>query len=138
MNDQHPGEKNLSTFRILFLIKGILDLLIAFLGLIYISIGAFAGSVFFEASTRSGDNVPFNLGNLFIIIGVAMLGIALITGIPALMASARFKQKRGRTLIIVAAAINCLTGVLGVVLCIFTILEVQKPEVRELFDENGG
>ncbi|PWL24673.1 MAG: hypothetical protein DCO96_12770 [Fluviicola sp. XM-24bin1] len=138
MNEQHPGEKNLNTFRILFLIKGILDFLIAFIGLIYIAVGAVVGDAIADEAARNGDYMPFNPGNMFLIFGVVMVALALITGVPAIMASQRFNQKRGRTLIIVAAAINCITGVLGIVLCIFTIIEVQKQEVREVFDANGG
>lgn len=138
MNEQHPGEKNLNTFRILFLIKGILDFLIAFIGLIYIAVGAVVGDTIADEAARNGDYMPFNPGNMFLIFGVVMVALALITGVPAIMASQRFHQKRGRTLIIVAAAINCITGVLGIVLCIFTIIEVQKQEVREVFDANGG
>lgn len=138
MNEQHPGEKNLNTFRILFLIKGILDFLIAFIGLIYIAVGPVVGDTIADEAARNGDYMPFNPGNMFLIFGVVMVALALITGVPAIMASQRFHQKRGRTLIIVAAAINCITGVLGIVLCIFTIIEVQKQEVREVFDANGG
>ena len=138
INGQHPGEKNLNTYKILFLIKGILDLLISLIGLIYIAIGSFASSAFEEAAYRSGEEIPFNPANLFVIFGVVMLIIALGTGIPALMASSRFQQRRGRTFIIVAAAINCITGILGILLCIFTVIELQKPEVRELFDANDN
>lgn len=136
MNDIHPGEKNLNTFKILFLIKGIFDFLIALLGIIYIAIGALAGSAFEEAAYRNGETMPFNPGNIFLIIGIIMVVFALITGIPAIMASSRIQQKRGRTFIIIAAAINCLTGILGILLCVFTIIELQKPDVRELFEAN--
>jgi len=138
MNEQHPGEKNLNTYKILFMIKGIFDLLIALIGLIYIAIGAVAGSAIEEAAYRSGDDLPFNPGSIFLIFGIIMIVIALITGVPALMASSRIQQRRGRSFIIIAAAINCITGVLGIVLCIFTVIELQKPEVRELFDANDN
>ncbi|MCR9173271.1 MAG: hypothetical protein NXI10_12290 [bacterium] len=136
MNEQHPGEKNLNTFKILFLIKGIFDLLIALLGFIYIAIGSFTGPAFEAASRIDGQTMPMDPGSFFMIIGVVLLVLAMVTGIPALMASNRWQQKRGRNFIIVAAAINCLTGVLGILLCIFTVIELQKPEVKELFDEN--
>lgn len=100
--------------------------------------GPVVGDTIADEAARNGDYMPFNPGNMFLIFGVVMVALALITGVPAIMASQRFHQKRGRTLIIVAAAINCITGVLGIVLCIFTIIEVQKQEVREVFDANGG
>ena len=100
--------------------------------------GAVVGDAIADEAARNGDYMPFNPGNMFLIFGVVMVALALIKGVPAIMASQRFNQKRGRTFIIVAAAINCITGVLGIVLCIFTIIEVQKQEVREVFDANGG
>ena len=134
----HPGEKNMNTFRILFLIKGILDLLIGLIGLLYLSIGAFAGDLFQESAQRTGESLPFNTTVIFVFVGIVLLVLALITGIPALMASSRFKKRSGRTFIIVAAAFNCLTGILGILLCIFTIIELQKPDVKSLFAENDA
>ena len=135
---KHPGEQNLNTFRILFLIKGILALLIVFLGIFYASLGSFVSGIAREEALQKGEQVPFDPAYIFIIIGgiISLLGLA--TSISALMASQRLNQKRGRTFIIVAAAINCLTGVLGVILCVFTIIELQKPEVKEVFEANDG
>ncbi|XOV68157.1 MAG: hypothetical protein ACFHU9_03085 [Fluviicola sp.] len=138
MHQQHPGEKNLNTYRILFLIKGILDLCIAFIGFIYIGIGSMAGRFFDRLSYETGEDIPVNPGIFFVIVGVILILLALFTGIPALIASKRFSQKRGRTFIIIAAAINCLTGLLGILLCIFTVLELQKPAVKEIFAQNDG
>lgn len=134
----HPGEKNLNTFRILFLIKGILDLLICLIGIFYMAIGGFAGAAFEEASRQTGESVPFNPGVLFVVIGLIILLFGVALGVPALIASKRISERRSRTFIIVAAAINCLSGVLGILLCIFTIIELQKPEVRELFAQNDA
>lgn len=131
----HPGEKNLNTFRILFLIKGILDLLLIFVGLIYVMVGSFAGQVIEHDMARTGQHMPVNPGSFFMVIGVVLISLALITGIPALMASAKFQRREGRTFIIVAAALNCLTGILGIILCIFTVLELQKPEVKEILND---
>lgn len=138
MNEQHPGEKNLNTFKILFLVKGIFDMLIILGGILYITIGQVMGEVIREDINSSGGHMPFNPAIFFTIIGIILMVIGLATGILAFMASARFGQKRGRTLIIVAAAVNCLTGILGIALCVFSIIEVQKPAVKELFTENGG
>lgn len=135
---KHPGEQNLNTFRILFLIKGILALLIVFLGIFYASLGSFVSGIAREEALQKGEQVPFDPAYIFIIIGGIITLLGLATSISALMASQRLNQKRGRTFIIVAAAINCLTGVLGVILCVFTIIELQKPEVKEVFEANDG
>jgi len=136
MLEQHPGEKNLNTYKILFLIKGIFDLLIALIGIIYIVIGSISSDAFEYTSEVNNEVMPVNPGTIFFVAGIVLILIALITGVPALMASSKLGRKEGRTFIIVAAAINCITGVLGILLCIFTVLELQKPEVREVFDAN--
>ncbi|GAB5418544.1 MAG: hypothetical protein Crog4KO_03010 [Crocinitomicaceae bacterium] len=134
----HPGEKNLNTYRILFLIKGIFDLLIIIIGAIYALLGSVMSEQMQRDAMRTGQELPFDPSTFFTIIGIVLVLIAIITGVPALMASARFKQKRGRTFIIVAAGINCLTGILGIILCIFTVMELSKPAVKEVFAENDG
>lgn len=134
----HPGEKNLNTYRILFLIKGILDLLLVLVGVIYASLGTFMSEVMRQDALQYGREMPMDPSVIFVTAGIIITIIALLTGIPALMASARLNQKRGRTFIIVAAAINCLTGVLGIILCIFTVMELSKPQVKELFAQNDA
>ena len=46
------------------------------------------------------------------------------------------KEYKNATFIIVVSVINCLTGILGIVLGILTIIEIQKPEVSALFEAN--
>lgn len=127
------GEKNLNTYRILFLIKGIFDLLIILFGVLYMVLGQVVGGVIEDDMLRHGDPMPFNPASLFVVFGVVMAVIGLITGIPALMASSKLSRRENRSFIIVAAALNCITGILGILLCIFTILELQKPAVKEVF-----
>jgi hypothetical protein len=85
---------------------------------------------------RHRQELPFDPSSFFMTIGVVITIIAVLTGIPAIMASTRLNQKRGRTFIIVAAGINCLTGILGILLCIFTVIELNKPDVKEVFAAN--
>ena len=131
----HPGEKNLNTYRILFLIKGILDLLLVLIGIIYIAMGSvMSNAIAYDMASR-GQHMPFDPGSLFTTVGFVLVALALITGIPALIASNKLQRREGRTFIIVAAAVNCLTGILGILLCIFTIIELQKPDVKEVLKD---
>lgn len=128
-----PGEKNLNTYRILFLIKGILDLLLTLAGLLYIVIGSIVGEAIRNDPFQNAEELPFDPSSIFTTVGIILIVISLLTGIPALIATAKIQRRESRSFIIVAAALNCLTGVLGIILCIFTVLELQKPHVREVF-----
>lgn len=128
-----PGEKNLNTYRILFLIKGIFDLLISLIGLLYIVIGSFVGDAMRNDPFYNDANMPFDPSSLFVTVGVILIVISLVTGIPALIATSKIQKRENRSFIIVAASLNCLTGILGILLCIFTVLELQKPQVKEVF-----
>jgi hypothetical protein len=74
---------------------------------------------------------------LLIGIGSAGACIAFIFGILTLMVPKYLKETRNYNFILVVAVLNCLTGVLGILLGVFTIIELNKPEVRKLFDKEN-
>jgi len=133
-----PGEKNLNTYRILFIVYGCLMFLGTFLGLIYASLGSFIGGIVEDDMTRQGADLPINPATFIMAIGIGITIFTAVMGILGIMASVRIKQRRSRKFIIVVAAITCLSGLLGILLCIFTIIELQKPEVKAVFAENDG
>jgi len=57
-------------------------------------------------------------------------------GILTLFASKYLKEIKNYNFIFVVAILNCLTGILGIVLGIFTIIELNKPDVKALFNKN--
>ena len=120
---------NLGTYRILFLVKGILTLSVALLFLLYVGLG-FAFTASFEINNH---NEPFNPGILFIVIGGIGLIISVTFGVLTLMASKYLKEVKNYNFIFTVAIINCLTGVLGILLGVFTLIELSKPEVKALF-----
>ena len=62
-----PG-RNLETYRILFIIKGVLNLLICLIGFMYVVMG------FIFPTSGMTSNFPFNLFNLiFFIFGMALV-----------------------------------------------------------------
>lgn len=134
----NPGEKNLNTFRILFIVYGCLMFLGTFLGLIYASLGSVIGGLMEEDLARQGADMPFNPATFITMIGLFITIFTAALGILAIMAGVRLKQRRSRKFIIVVSAVTCLSGLLGILLCIFTIIELQKPEVKAVFEENGG
>ena len=125
---------NLNTFRILYLIKGILALAGSLFFVLYACFGLFFQSAF-ESIPEQDVEMPFNPGNIFIIIGAIGFVIAIIIGILNIMASNYIKVVKKYNFIFAIAVINCLTGILGIILGIFTFIELGKPEVKALFEK---
>lgn len=71
------------------------------------------------------------------VIGCVGAFFALVFGILTLMASKYLKEASHYNFILVMAVLNCLTGVLGILLGVFTIIELNKPEVRALFNKEN-
>ena len=124
---------NLNTFRTLYLVKGILNLLFV---LFFLAYGVF-GLFIMNGDQFKVDNIGFNPGVLLIVIGCVGAFIAFIFGILTLMVPKYLKETRNYNFILVVAILNCLTGVLGILLGVFTIIELNKPEVRKLFNKEN-
>lgn len=122
---------NLSTFKALFLVKGILNMLLALFFLAYIGFGSIMSNII--AGETVNDPPPFDPAIIFYVIGAIGFVLALALGIITILASKYLGEERNHTFILVAAIINCLTGILGILLGIFTIIELSKPHVKELF-----
>lgn len=120
---------HLSTFSVLYLIKGILTLLFSFLPLIYMGMGGF-----FMGMDHHTNG--FNPGIIFLIVGGFFFVVVVVIGILEIMASKYLKEARKHKFIFAIAIVNCFTGILGILLGVFTIVELNKPEVKTLF-ENG-
>lgn len=123
---------NLSTFRILFLVKGILTLCFSLFFILYAGMGHFFGSL---TDFNHNNEVPFNPGIIFIIIGGIGFLICLAIGILTLLASKYIKETKNYNFIFAISIINCLTGILGILLGVFTLIELNKPEVKKLFEK---
>ncbi|GAL67469.1 hypothetical protein [Jejuia pallidilutea] len=122
---------NLNTFRILFLVKGIITLCFSVFFILYAGMGFF----FNAAIEHSSENpeLPFNFGWFFVIIGGLGVIICIVLGILTLLASKYLKEVKNYNFIFVIAILNVLTGILGILLGVFTLIELTKPEVKKLF-----
>ena len=121
---------NLNTFRILFLVKGILALVFSLFFVFYAGLGIFVG----EIIQSEPHSPPFNPGIIFIIIGAIGFIITVAMGVLAILVSKFINERRNYNFIYVVALINALSGVLGILLAIFTLIELSKPEVKDLFN----
>ncbi len=65
-----------------------------------------------------------------------MLTISL--GILNLLASKYIKETKNYNFIFAVAVVNCLTGILGILLGVFTLIELTKPEIKPLFNKSSS
>lgn len=123
-------KNNLSTFKILFIVKGVLNLAVALFFILYMFLGVF----FVNNDAIANDpSLEFNPGILLIIIGGIGTLLAIIFGILTILAGRYLTEHKNYTFILVIAILNCLSGILGILLGVFTIIELSKPEVKVLF-----
>lgn len=122
---------NLNTFKILFLIKGILTLCFSLFFLFYAGLGVFFSRI--PEFANNAEPMPFNPGDIFFYIGVVGFVITVVLGTLTIIASNYIDKKQNYTFVFVVAIVNVLTGVLGILLAVFTLIELTKPAVKELF-----
>jgi putative copper export protein len=125
-------DHNLGIYRILYIIKGVFTLLFSLLPLIYISIASFV----FNNAELPEDQA--HLGTMLMMtLGIVVFLFLLALGILTLLTAKYLGEKRNYDFIFVMAIVNCLTGILGIILGIFTILELNKPHVKRLFGKTA-
>ena len=122
---------NLNTFRVLYIVKGVLSLLAA---LFFVGYLAFLNIFINESTTMPDANIDV-MSVLNIIMGIGFI-LCLVVGILTLMAANYIGQTRNYTFVLVIAILNCLSGILGIILGVFTIIEINKPHIKMLFDQN--
>ena len=122
---------NLNTFKILFIIKAVFNL---FGALIFLGYGFFMSMVFTDAATTAQD-MPFNISNFIGIIAGLGFILCLVFAIVTFLAGRYLGKAKNYTFILVVSILNCLTGISGILLGIFTILEINKPHVKVLFEK---
>jgi len=116
-----------------FIYAGIVGLLGLFFG-IYIVLGlVMAASV--ASSGASGAAPGAAIGGIFVVIGgLAMLftwgkaALLIVSGIS-------MRRRRRRTLSFVVACISCLNIPMGTALGVFTLIVLNRPSVKALYDQ---
>jgi ABC-type Fe3+ transport system permease subunit len=125
------SENNLNTLVVLHYVKAGLNVLAILFFALYIGLGLFMSNTM---SHEIGNDLQYFPAKIFITIGIVGVFICVIVGILDLLAAKYIKQRKNHTFIIVVAAIHCISGLLGIGIGIFTIIELTKPEVKRLFD----
>jgi len=127
--------QNLETLKIFHYVFAGLTALAGCFPIIHLVLGIF----FVVAGTspnKGTDPLPPAIFGWFFIAVAAVLIVTFWTlAAVTFTAARRLGQRRSRTFCLVVAAILCLMMPLGTVLGIFTILLLQKPNVRAMFGE---
>ncbi|QWP76494.1 hypothetical protein J5226_23415 [Lysobacter sp. K5869] len=82
-----------------------------------------------NASVNFPEGRAYALGLLALLVAV---NVAF--GVVSYLAAQRLRQRRGRKLCQIAAALTCLSFPLGTVLGVFTFVVLNRPSVRAAFD----
>lgn len=122
---------SLDTFKILFIIKGVFNVLLGLFFSVYIFIGSIIAA---DIRRNEMRDVPFNPEAVITLIGVIGLVFFIFLAVMTFMAAKKLNDRTGSTFIIIAACLNVFTGLLGILLCIFTIIELQKPHIKAIFN----
>jgi hypothetical protein len=127
---QYMPTDNLSTFATLHLVKGILTILFS----LFFLFSIFLGSVLSFVPIDNNAQMSFNAGSFIIVIAVVGFLITVTIGILTILAGKYIKERRNYNFIFAISILNCLIGVLGIILGIFTILDLNKPHVKAQFE----
>ncbi|MGB5981714.1 MAG: hypothetical protein WBG46_06185 [Nonlabens sp.] len=125
-----PRSNNLNTLAILHLVKAILTFLFSLFFVLYMFMGKFIGDM---AEVNSEMNSEFNISAIFVIIGTVGMLFCILFGVLNLLSYSYLSKKKNYNFIFAVSIINCLTGILGILLGVFTLIEINKPEVKSLF-----
>jgi hypothetical protein len=124
-------EQHLRILSIMHYVYAGLLALLSLVGLIYV----FAGGVFLVAPSppRGQPPPPAALAWMFIAIGGAITIFGWIIAALIGFAGWSLGQQKRWLFCLVIACVDCVTGVLGIVLGVFTIIVLVRPSVKEMF-----
>ncbi len=128
----YPVKNNLETLAVLHYVIGGFKILSSLFVLIYVLMGAgmIAGGIY------DSDESMQMVGGIFLILGLFGFVMVVSLGIMSILAGKFLSQKKHRMFCLVISILECFNTPFGTVLGIFTIIEIEKAEVKRLFDNN--
>ena len=124
---------NLNTLATLHLVYGILSSLGSLFFIIYILMGAVLSD---QVIQDSPNPPPFDVRMVFTIIGSVGIFFCILKAVLNFLTSSYLRKAKNFNFIFATAVINCISGLLGIGLGVFTLVEIHKPHVKELFHRN--
>jgi hypothetical protein len=114
---------------------GILMFFCSAFPLIYVVMGLTVATGGFGPSRNAP---PAAFGILFAVIGFVGMAFIWAMGGLALHAAKCLRERRNWTWIMVSACVDCVHTPLGTGLGVFTIIVINRPSVKALFDQQTG
>jgi len=134
MNDDLQHLKVLSIFH--YIVAGMVALMGCF-PVIHVVVGLGLLSGGFPA--RGNDPFPaVAMGWLFVVIAGSMIVLLWSFAVCLLLAAGYLREHRRYLFCLITAALACMLMPFGTVLCIFTIVVLMRPTVKQLFEEGSG
>ena len=126
-------EEHLKLLSILHYVWGGLAACGVCFGGLYAVIG---GGVMIAATQAQGQNAPpAAFGGIFFLIGCFIARLAGTVSVLTILAGRNLARRKGYTFCFIMACISCLSVPLGTALGIFTIIVLQRPAVKRLFEQ---
>jgi hypothetical protein len=127
------NNNNLKTLSIFYFVWGGINLFAAFSSLLAIVLGIW---LFYEGE-NTGDIEALAAGVIYMIYGSFLFLFLAVYGILSLLVGSYIKKPRNRIFCLVIAGIACINFPLGTALGVFTFIELEKPNVKSLFEKKS-
>jgi len=131
------GNQDAEHLRLLSIFHYILGAFIAIgscIWLIYIGIGAFALTSPSHFTNSDGQAMPAVFGWVFIVIGALILLAGWAVALMLILTGRFLSQRRHFLFCMITAGFSCLFAPFGTVLGILTILVLNRPSVKAMFN----
>ena len=123
--------EHLKILSILYYVWGGLTACFSCFGMFYVVFGLVA--VIAGAQHQGGP--PPVVGGMFMLIGVIFVVLGGTVGGLTIWVGRCLAQRKRYTLCFVMACVSCLSVPLGTALGVFTIIVLQRPEVKAMFEQ---
>lgn len=104
--------------------------------LLYIGLGAMF--VFGAIPANGSNDNPDVAGRIFLILGLAMFCVGIISALLTFLAGRGIQARRRRILSVVIAVLCCLQIPWGTALGVCAIIVLNRPSVKSLFESAGA
>ena len=137
---QRQDAKHLRLLSLFHYIAGGLTALISCIFLVHFFIGlaALSNPRFFDSPASSGGPTPAFVGWMFTIMGGAAILIGWTVGGLTIYSGRCLAARQKHTFVFVMAILNCLSAPVGTLLGVFTLIVINRPSVKALFDAPGA
>ena len=129
-----PPKNNLDNIAIFHYVWGGLKLFASLFVLIYVVMGI----AMLIGGVETGETEMQFTGGVLLVVGIISFLVVIALGILSLLCGRFLQKRKNRIFCLVMAGFACLNAPLGTVLGVFTIIELEKPEIKVLFEQNKG